>query len=122
MRTNGPDKEFSNAFCRQKWDEDDMEMFKLTLKKFSEDLNRLSDNIKNKTINQIKGGIKRKIQDQKGTPVLSPTVKKVAKVSSPVSSPVPNHQQSKLTPKVNQSSLNSFTASSMDSLPDEVEG
>ncbi|XP_053206196.1 chromatin complexes subunit BAP18-like [Panonychus citri] len=29
----------------QKWEEDDVEMFRLTVKKFSEELNKISDNI-----------------------------------------------------------------------------
>lgn len=108
---------FSPFLGRQKWDEEDVEMFKMTLKKFAEDLNKLSDNIKNKTINQIKGGIKRKIQDQKGLTISSPVVVKKIAVA-PSTTPITNHSNDKNEPVKSDTMLNSCNASSMDSVPD----
>ncbi|XP_074600187.1 BPTF-associated chromatin complex component 1 [Brevipalpus obovatus] len=109
--------ELEDSLNGQKWDEEDVEMFKMTLKKFAEDLNKLSDNIKNKTINQIKGGIKRKIQDQKGLTISSPVVVKKVAVT-PYTTPITNHSNDKNEPVKSESMLNSCNASSMDSVPD----
>ncbi|RWS24338.1 chromatin complexes subunit BAP18-like isoform X4 [Leptotrombidium deliense] len=51
----------------QKWDEADVEMLRSAIKKFGEDLNRISDNIKRKTVTQLKTGVKRKLNDDTNT-------------------------------------------------------
>lgn len=47
-----------------RWDVDDVEQLRAAVKRFGEELNKISTNIKNKTTAQLKGGIKRKIIDE----------------------------------------------------------
>lgn len=81
-------------------------MFKMTIKKFAEDLNKLSETIKNKTVTQMKGGLKRKVYDSKGITSSPTNSKKTAKGNqSLISSP---GQESKVITKTLPS--NSFNA------------
>lgn len=43
-----------------KWEEDDIEMFRNAVKRFGDDLNKISENVKSKATNQIKTNIKKK--------------------------------------------------------------
>ncbi|RWS14373.1 chromatin complexes subunit BAP18-like protein [Dinothrombium tinctorium] len=74
-----------NNSTGQKWDETDVEMLRSAVKKFGEDLNKISENIKRKTVTQLKSGIKRKAYEEANVP-LSPTRKPV--VSTVISSNV----------------------------------
>ncbi|XP_064454611.1 chromatin complexes subunit BAP18-like isoform X1 [Ornithodoros turicata] len=52
-----------------KWTDDEVEMLRTAVKRFGEDLNKISDHIKNRTISQIKGSMKRKAYEEAGIPV-----------------------------------------------------
>jgi len=75
------------------------------VKKFGDDLNKISENIKNKTINQIKVGIKRKAYDEAGVSIASP-VKKV----TPPAITSPKAPATKVITKPVQGALNSLNA------------
>ncbi|KAI1282000.1 Chromatin complexes subunit BAP18 [Halotydeus destructor] len=53
----------------QKWEEDDVEQLRVAVRRFSEDLNKLSENIKSKSTAQLKNGVKRKLYDEAGLPI-----------------------------------------------------
>lgn len=83
--------EESTAGTTGRWDAEDIQMLRMAVKRFGEDLNKISDNIKNKTIAQIKTGIKRKaIEDNSKTSNAMPSpptnaTKKL--VTSPTATP-----------------------------------
>ena len=74
-----------------RWDAEDIQTLRMAVKRFGEDLNKISENIKNKTIAQIKTGIKRKAIDDnsKGpNPLGSPPTNAAKKlVTSPALTP-----------------------------------
>jgi len=101
-----------------RWDADDIEMLRSAVKRFGEELNKISENIKNKTIAQIKTGMKRKaIEDAKITTsspsatTSSQTNKKQVVTSAVVSSTV--KMGSKLV-KTNNSAHNALNSSNSD--------
>jgi len=95
-----------------RWDSDDIEMLRTAVKRFGDDLNKISDNIKNKTIAQIKTGIKRKaIEDNQKNNTIG--AKKV--VTSPIIASTTIKSAPKLTNKVVNSSDN-LKNDSIDSL------
>src|SRR5687767_1126908 len=60
-----------------RWDDNDVEMLRIAVKRFGEELNKISENIKNKTIAQIKTGIKRKAVEDSKLNTTSPTKKQM---------------------------------------------
>ncbi|KAL1437866.1 hypothetical protein MTO96_048559 [Rhipicephalus appendiculatus] len=52
-----------------KWTDDEVEMLRSAVKRFGDDLNKLSDHIKNRTISQIKNSMKRKAYEEAGIPI-----------------------------------------------------
>nr|XP_037290218.1 LOW QUALITY PROTEIN: chromatin complexes subunit BAP18-like [Rhipicephalus microplus] len=52
-----------------KWTDDEVEMLRSAVKRFGDDLNKLSDHIKNRTISQIKNSMKRKAYEEAGVPI-----------------------------------------------------
>ncbi|XP_077556558.1 BPTF-associated chromatin complex component 1 isoform X2 [Haemaphysalis longicornis] len=52
-----------------KWTDDEVEMLRSAVKRFGDDLNKLSDHIKNRTISQIKNSMKRKAYEEAGLPL-----------------------------------------------------
>lgn len=54
-----------------KWDDDDIEQLRSAVKRFGEDLNKLSETIKGKSTAQLKSGLKRKVFDEAGVPLNS---------------------------------------------------
>ncbi|RWS14374.1 chromatin complexes subunit BAP18-like isoform X4 [Dinothrombium tinctorium] len=73
----------------QKWDETDVEMLRSAVKTFGEELNRISENIKRKTVSQLKTGIKRKTFEESNNSVSAkkPVITSVSStvVKSPIS-------------------------------------
>ncbi|KAK6195513.1 chromatin complexes subunit BAP18 [Patella vulgata] len=49
-----------------KWTDEEVELLRATVKQFGEDLNKISEVIKNRTISQIKNKLKRKAYDDAG--------------------------------------------------------
>ncbi|BFZ00737.1 hypothetical protein BsWGS_03776 [Bradybaena similaris] len=100
-----------------KWTEQELEMLRSTVKRFGEDLNKISDVIKSRTISQIRTQLKRKAYEDAGlqpptasTPVKAANATKaVAKQTiQAVSSQVVSEPQSKKqkTSEVTLSALN----------------
>ncbi|XP_023230630.1 chromatin complexes subunit BAP18-like [Centruroides vittatus] len=52
-----------------KWTDEEIEMLRVAVKRFGDDLNKISSFIKNRTINQIKNSMKRKTFEEAGVPV-----------------------------------------------------
>ncbi|CAN7978201.1 chromatin complexes subunit BAP18 [Ixodes scapularis] len=52
-----------------KWTDDEVEMLRNAVKRFGDDLNKISDHIKNRTISQIKNSMKRKAYEEAGLPI-----------------------------------------------------
>lgn len=46
-----------------KWDEEDIELLRTSVKRFGEDLNKLSESIKSKKEDGLKSGLKRKMEE-----------------------------------------------------------
>ena len=59
-----------------KWSETEVEMLQSAVTKFGNDLNKISDVIKAKTMNQIKAQLKRKAFESAGLPAPAPVVEK----------------------------------------------
>nr|CAG4646747.1 EOG090X0LYT [Macrothrix elegans] len=58
-----------NANAGSKWSDDEIEMLRSSIKKFAEDLEKLSEHIKDKTLTQIHGSIKKKTFEAAGIPM-----------------------------------------------------
>jgi len=67
-----------------RWDSEDIKMLQMAVKRFGEDLNKISDNIKSKTIAQIKTGLKRKAIEDNNKAISSQTPNAKKLVTSPV--------------------------------------
>ncbi|XP_057367077.1 chromatin complexes subunit BAP18-like [Daphnia carinata] len=55
-----------NANAGSKWSEDEIEMLRNSIKRFGEDLEKLSEHIKDKTVTQIHGSLKKKCFETAG--------------------------------------------------------
>lgn len=51
---------------RSKWDEDDIAMLHASVKKFSDDLDKLTERIKLKTNQQAKAAVRKRVQESAG--------------------------------------------------------
>ncbi|EFX70444.1 hypothetical protein DAPPUDRAFT_231621 [Daphnia pulex] len=71
-----------NANAGSKWSEDEIEMLRSSIKRFGEDLEKISEHIKDKTVTQIHGSLKKKTFEAAGIPL-----SKV--ISQPVIQPSP---------------------------------
>nr|CAG4649877.1 EOG090X0LYT [Scapholeberis mucronata] len=61
-----------NANAGTKWSEDEIEMLRSSIKKFGEDLDKLTEHIKEKTVTQIHSGLKKKTFESAGIVVTKP--------------------------------------------------
>ncbi|CAD6222488.1 GSCOCG00000990001-RA-CDS [Cotesia congregata] len=52
-----------------KWTDEEIEMLRHSVKTFSEDLHKISDHIKGRTVSQIKTGLKKKVFEEAGVPI-----------------------------------------------------
>lgn len=96
-----------------RWDNEDIQLLRSAVKRFGEDLNKISDNIKNKTIAQIKTGIKRKaIEDNQKIGSINSNSSNAKKV---VTSPVIASTAQKSPKLVSKPIVNSLNDSKNDS-------
>lgn len=51
-----------------KWDPEDIEQMRAAIRRFTEELNRVSENIKRKSLDNVKAGVKRKTFKENGLP------------------------------------------------------
>ncbi|CAG2113898.1 unnamed protein product [Medioppia subpectinata] len=94
------ESEDTSGAATGRWDSEDIQMLQSAVKRFGEELNQISANIKSKTIAQIKSGIKRKaIEDNNKAISVGNAAKKL--VTSPV------------TPTALNSAPNSVTTASV---------
>ena len=84
------------------------------IKRFGEDLNKLTETIKNKSNGQIKAGIKRKMYDEAGVPSSSSNGSVTKKPATSTKSSVTAKVITKPTPSIsnNSSFNNSYSADS----------
>lgn len=90
-----------------KWTEQEIELLRASVKRFGEDLNKISDVIKNRTMSQIKAQIKRKAYEDAGLqPPTDTTPKKAVTTQkhTPTEQPQPKKQRS--SAEVTLSALN----------------
>ncbi|XP_076435399.1 BPTF-associated chromatin complex component 1-like isoform X1 [Babylonia areolata] len=73
-----------------KWTDQEVELLRTSVKKFGEDLNKLSEIIKSRTVSQIRNQLKRKAYEDAG---LQPTTGKVQLKAVPSGSEPPSKKQ-----------------------------
>ncbi|CAG2117237.1 unnamed protein product [Medioppia subpectinata] len=121
------ESEDTSGAATGRWDSEDIQMLQSAVKRFGEELNQISANIKSKTIAQIKSGIKRKaIEDNNKAITVGNAAKKL--VTSPVTPTAPNSvttasvtiKSPKIVNKSPQMNNNDSKHDSNDSLSDSL--
>ncbi|XP_011138148.1 chromatin complexes subunit BAP18 isoform X1 [Harpegnathos saltator] len=77
-----------------KWTDDEIEMLRHSVKTFSEDLNKISDHIKSRTVSQIRTTLKKKAFEEAGVPIRQQIIPPTASQQSLVQQQQLSKQQS----------------------------
>ncbi|XP_070173852.1 chromatin complexes subunit BAP18-like isoform X2 [Littorina saxatilis] len=86
-----------------KWTDQEIEMLRSSVKKFGEDLNKISEVIKSRTVSQIRNQLKRKAYEDAG---LQPPTATPTKGQVKVSTSSESHSKKQKTSEVTLSALN----------------
>lgn len=96
-----------------KWTDSEIEMLKTAVKRFGEDLNKISDVIKNRSISQIKAQMKRKAYIDAGLVKQDKSLSPSKKITNKLTTP-----PTKIEPPVKKQKTAEVTLSALNAPPD----
>ncbi|KAL8582915.1 hypothetical protein ACOMHN_057068 [Nucella lapillus] len=104
-----------------KWTDHEIDMLRASVKKFGEDLNRLSEIIKSRTVSQIRNQLKRKAYEDAGLPLPAAATPKVSAKTVTVSTESRMKKQKSAEPAVKKQRTSEVTLSALNAPEGDVD-
>ncbi|XP_076453940.1 BPTF-associated chromatin complex component 1-like isoform X3 [Babylonia areolata] len=104
-----------------KWTDQEIDMLRASVKKFGEDLNRLSEIIKSRTVSQIRSQLKRKAYEDAGLPLPAATTPKASAKTITITAEARMKKQKGSEPAVKKQRTSEVTLSALNAPEGDVD-